>query len=295
MEHFRITYDGTALENHEMDVRALAPALLAVGDLLENANRVLNGDNAKVSINVRGSMKTGSVAIDFSSAQTILSQIVDLFSSKEVTAAATILALLGMSAKDLGVGMIQVIKWLRGRKITSIRTVGQKAIISVDDEALETEAKVIDLLRDYQLRLALEAMLEPLEKEGIDTLAIGSDTMFREVITSSQRPWFIAPPPAAQELDQITYEKTLQIERIEFNKENKWRFTDGSSSFYAVITDPAFLDKIATGSAAFSASDTLKVRIVEHQRLEEGKLKSSYQISQVFDHQKTVAQIALDF
>jgi len=34
-KHFRITYDGPALASHEMDVRELAPALLAMSDLLK--------------------------------------------------------------------------------------------------------------------------------------------------------------------------------------------------------------------------------------------------------------------
>ncbi|TSE29044.1 hypothetical protein [Tepidimonas charontis] len=35
MSNVRITYDGPALDAHAMDVRALAPALMAFGDLCE--------------------------------------------------------------------------------------------------------------------------------------------------------------------------------------------------------------------------------------------------------------------
>ncbi len=37
----RIAYVGEALENGEMEVRDLVPALLAFSDLVENANRAL--------------------------------------------------------------------------------------------------------------------------------------------------------------------------------------------------------------------------------------------------------------
>ncbi len=48
MERFHLVYDGPALQEHQMDVRALAPALLSVGNLVEQANEIFNGDRAKV-------------------------------------------------------------------------------------------------------------------------------------------------------------------------------------------------------------------------------------------------------
>lgn len=62
-EHFRIIYDGEALAFSEIDVRTLAPALLAIGDLLEAATFAMNGDKVKPQVNVRGSFKTGCLAL----------------------------------------------------------------------------------------------------------------------------------------------------------------------------------------------------------------------------------------
>jgi hypothetical protein len=49
---FTLTYDGRALQIHEMDVRDLAPAMLAVGELFDPMNVLLNGETAEVQINV---------------------------------------------------------------------------------------------------------------------------------------------------------------------------------------------------------------------------------------------------
>ena len=49
---FTLTYDGRSLQSHEMDVRDLGPAMLAVGELFDAMNVLLNGETAEVQINV---------------------------------------------------------------------------------------------------------------------------------------------------------------------------------------------------------------------------------------------------
>lgn len=102
MSNFRLTYDGPALESSEMDVRELAPALLAAGDLLDAATRALNGERAKPQINVRGSFKVGSFGIDFTLVADWAVAVKDIFASDTATAlanASAILALLGLVGK----------------------------------------------------------------------------------------------------------------------------------------------------------------------------------------------------
>lgn len=56
----RIAYNGPALSNGEMDVRDLAPALLAFADLVNKANTIIGGEHAvKVLLN-QDSIQKGS-------------------------------------------------------------------------------------------------------------------------------------------------------------------------------------------------------------------------------------------
>ena len=63
---FHIIYDGPALKNNEIDVKDLAPSLLAISDAIEEANKILNRGRAKVVLNIKASFKTGSFGVDLS-------------------------------------------------------------------------------------------------------------------------------------------------------------------------------------------------------------------------------------
>ena len=48
----RVAYDGEALAGHTMNVRDLGPALMALGEIFVEANKILNGDRAGVEVHV---------------------------------------------------------------------------------------------------------------------------------------------------------------------------------------------------------------------------------------------------
>lgn len=179
MSRFRVTYDGPALESSEMDVRELAPALLAIGDLLEASTRALCGDQVRPRVNVRGSFKTGSFGIDFTLATSLLGRMRDLLSGNESTAlanAVTILTALGIAAPKARKGLFAVLKWLRGREIQRVQMQDHTATLHVDGEQLEIDLSVLTLLRDVGVRQATEHVLAPLARDGIVIFATGTDT-----------------------------------------------------------------------------------------------------------------------
>lgn len=289
---FRITYDGAALISHEMDARELAPALLAISDLLEAANRALNQQRADMSVCVKGSFKTGCFGIDFSVTQKLTSQLIELFAGSASTAivnAAGIGSLIWMGKT----GLVNTLRWLRGRTITKVAEQGDYATIYSDTDSLTVEIRVLALLKDYEVRKALQAATKPLDREGIDTLAFGTDTEIIETITKAEMPWFIVPALEDEQLSETEYDTTLQISRIEWNEENKWRFTEGDASFYAIILDDTFLNKINKNEAVFSKGDILKVRIKKTQWLSGDKIHVQYFIMQVINHHSGSRQIRL--
>ncbi len=109
----RIAYDGEAVREGLMDVRDLAPALLEISALCDRANDLLNGDKAKISVNVRADFKTGSFAIDLDVVQKVFEHVKELLFGQAAQDAKYILEILGISA---GGGVIALYKWFRGKR-----------------------------------------------------------------------------------------------------------------------------------------------------------------------------------
>lgn len=126
----QLAYDGDALRTGSMDVRDLAPALLAVGVLCERSNDVLNQGRGKVSVKVRSDFKTGSFELSIDITQHLIEAARFLFSHKDqITTAKDLLTIIGLTGTGT-VSLFQLIKWLRGRKAikTTVLESGQVRI-----------------------------------------------------------------------------------------------------------------------------------------------------------------------
>jgi len=286
--HFSVKYDGPALVTHEMDVRELAPALLALADMLKAANHALYGEKADIQVNVKGTFKGGSFGIDLTAVQTVYEQLTSLLAGQGPTAGANLLALLqGLGLiGGAAVGLIGLVKRIRGRRPTQIQYANNQVIITVTDEVI-TERIEVDLAtgklwQDKAVRRSLQQVVRPLMQDGIDLFAAGREGAPESVITRDELPWFTFDD-AAVELNSTTIEQVCLIESVTFKDDNKWKLNNGQT-FYAFMEDQSFLAAVSSGSIRFGKGDRLRVlmRITQHDR--SGKLETSYHVVQVLDH-----------
>jgi len=295
MSTLRITYDGPALTSHEMEVRQLAPALHAIGDLLEHANRVLSGADSRISVSVKGSFKTGSFGIDLVLLQGWVRGVVDMFNTREAVAILGLLPMLGLSGKDAGKGLIGVIKWLRGRTITQVVRSDSHAKLIVDEDELEIELQVLYLLMDIETRRALDGVIrEPLSRNGVDLFASGTDSTIEVTVAHSESCWFAAPDATEQTISESESEERLQLVAVVFKDDNKWRFSDGASAFYAAILDEFFLSRVDKDEERFGKNDIFRVLIKRRHYLDaSGVLRQEISILEVIEHTPSARQIRL--
>lgn len=299
---FRIVYDGPALDTHEMDVRDLAPALLSLSDVLEEAGRSVYGKERRMSVKVNASFKAGSFGVDLIAQSTSLTnQIIDAFSGNNASAACNIISLIGfgyLTSKQTCKGLVQLIKWLGPKKINRIEPMFDgRTKIFIDDESEIFDSQVIDLYKNKKIRRALENVItKPLERDGINSFAVTIDSgkSFVEV-SKGESSFFKADSTEETIISESITERAIQPLDISFREGHKWQFSDGTSPFQASVSDEKFLKAIDEQSVTFAKGDLLLVDLKITQYLVEKGIKTSYEIVTVKKIINPQRQIDLPF
>ena len=132
---FSIAYDGAELveDVHSIDVQSLAPALLAFGKLIREANAQFNGKKSTAKVLVVSDFEHKCFNINFEVVVGVYEQIKTLLGSESVETAKKILEWLGLLGVGSGgtIGFLQYLKWKNGRKV-----IEAKAISDVDRSGL---------------------------------------------------------------------------------------------------------------------------------------------------------------
>ncbi len=300
-ENFNISYDGPALVSHEMDIKELAPALLSLGELFEEANKVLNGDRVKVSVNIKAT-SPGSLDISFALVQDILEATKNLFASDEVSAIVNAKELLGLLFVGCpgGIGLFKLIIWLKNRSIKNVVKIedGRFKLTTEDGEIQYTNEKEIKLFGLINIRKKIESVVKPLKRDGIDKIKITNicdGQVLESQVDKDSVNYFDAPKIDEEIIDEKEIEMSLQIVNLSFQKDGKWRFSDGNSSFFADVIDENFNNKIEGNEKVFAKDDLLKVIAIRRQSLSNGSIKTDYVIKNVLEHRSAAVQIKLPF
>ena len=290
----KLKYDGDALRSGVMDGRNLAPALLAITDLFEEANSSINPDNPKLVVRVRSEFQRGSFEITLEIVQGIIEQAIKLFNSDSINSLLNLVEVLG-----LGTGLFALLKKLKGKKPKSIIVIDEKTVIikTQAGEEFEILKAAVDLYANPKIRKAVKDSLGPLKEKGIDQFELDLGKNDKVGISKDELAHYEMPDD--EEFSEIINEtektQAFTIVSLAFKDDNKWRLSDGANTFFVTIHDYKFLEEVNANRIQFAKDDILKVKLKQIQWHTVSGLKTEYEVEQVLQHIKAQPQLKLPF
>lgn len=281
-EIFTVKYDGQALDNHEMDVAVLAPALMSLGKLTKAISEIASNGHYTATLSVKGNVKSGSIEIELvTQAVSLLKQMQDMFTGESATAIANFFGVATGISGALA-GIYALILRTRGASPSKVEKQGDTVIMHFESHSETVHHAVYHIYNNYEIRNHIYETLKPLDEQGITEFSIiqGQETLVK--VDESQLSNFV-PNNITTPLNENISEKILVLEGISFKEKNKWSFHDGQNSIKAIILDDDFLTEVDNGKR-FAKGDWLKVQLKTIQTEEAGKLKSSHEVIKVLEH-----------
>lgn len=300
-----INYDGPALSGGEMAVEDLAPALLAMGKLFEEANRVINGDKSNLSVRVKAGFIKGSFEVELHLIQGWIEYARDILVGPNATALAALCAFLGISGKDV-IGLFKLLKLSKGRQARKARVLedGNVELEFPNDSGepikIVAPRETVQLFRDVKVRKAAALAVKPLEKDGIDTISVRDSSCDKAsaiaVVNKDDLASFRPPENSDSLIISTPSTIAFSIVNLSFNEDGKWKLSDGQNLVWASIEDEDFIQAVDRNEVAFTKGDILLCDVIVQQWQTDSGLKTETRIVKVKEHRHpTSRQIDLPF
>lgn len=283
---WRVTYQGPALDTHEMDVRELAPALLALADIFDHIGAEVLGGQGVVQVRVHGSFLSGSFGVDLLLVQKLATQLMSFLTSKQMVSTEA-LAFVVRLFYDL----IRFLRKRRGREVLrfDLRE-GQYVTVFKDGTEIDVEETLVRLLQNDAAIDALRRVVAPLEREGIESVAFGTDHDVQEVVAKEEAAYIVPIDTPEEILIDEERKMALSLLSVVFKEDNKWRMSDGQTTLYVAMEDPVFLVRMDRGEA-FAKGDLLIGKVHVRQVQRNNRLHTDYSMIEVLEHRRVARQL----
>jgi hypothetical protein len=296
---FSVAYDGLEpVENHSIDVENLAPALLAFGKLIREANIEFNGKKSTSKVLVVSDFEAKCFHVNFEVIVSALQQIRSLLDSSEVSTAKTILEWLGLLGITGGGGTmtyLAYLKWKRGRRAEArhitdsdhtgtveVRVEGEHNSVTVHNHVwnLSENPRALRATRDAFLPLGQDGFEILRLKEG-DTTLSEIDAADVENIVASCNVGIEQAKETEPEIEETSAWLSVYSPVFDANAQN-WRFRLGTEVIYADITQTTIAaDALARGGSMTDDAYQVRLEITTEIDAKGNKKPPQYKIIQV--------------
>ncbi len=282
---FSISYDAdsSSFTDHSIDALQLAESIQSVAEMINQADKLLNGDDSTVKVMVTAPAKEGSLCIDF---ETILqtAQSVDII--KE-------LGFYAIGTAGFAGSALSVIQRLKKKKVIELEenTDTDEAVITVSGgDSINCTSTVAKLVTDPLIRQAINTLIQkPLEgKESPKFKIINDDN---EVVFNEAETETFTPLQARTLVKSATEtkESNISFTQVNFQGTSGWKMMYHGEKVSVKMEDEAFLIKVRDSQAKFSKDDLFVVKL-DITRTESPRGNTTrYSISKVIRHRAAEA------
>ena len=282
-DHLILEYKGPLVQSGRMDSRRVASQIVAFSDFLEVVSQTAFGQRVDVRTEIQG-FRGHSFDIDF--LFHVAGHVATMLSSTPASPKDVI---------DLIKNTMSLWKHLGGKppKAMNHAESGAQLVVVENNygQIMQVSNSVINVVSNPRAGEAVEKFVRlPLETNGLEAVAIRSPKHQERAQVEKRDAGSFMPVPMAQSLGDVEIETHLVIESPTFKDGNKWKFSDGQTSFFAKISDAEFLQSVDDGSERFGKGDTLKVRLRIQQESAAGRLSAERTVTKVLDHYQSRPQ-----
>jgi hypothetical protein len=276
-----IRYDGPALTGHEIDVQELAPALLALAEMVQLANRKFNGEATTMRVSVKADVEQRCFQLHIHIFQTLLQHAQHLFGTAEYKTAKEIAQDLDLIFPEgVGGGIFLLWRWLANRRkesppgtsFTTEQHGGNTTIVSGDGNNITVRSEVYLLASDPAVTELGRRVLRPLEQPGYETLSFHQKDVAAAVVEVSQEEasYFIEAPSlmppseaeaAADDDEHNEIHVTVFVKTQRNEGRAQWELKWGGRSEMVSIDDTPWLDDFQNGRVPHDLPLYLDVKI----------------------------------
>lgn len=279
--NFVIKFDGPAVDDHRIDVRALAPALIGLADAVAAAHMSV-GDATTLPPSLEiGPPDGGSFMAELSLAW---DSLVDLLTTDDAVATERAAALLLVFGGAVRWAVTRRRKGGRDRERVEDVGAGRVRVHYPDGTFIEAEASAGTVVENIDFNRAMLTATEPLRLEGVDSLEIQIDGEEPVEVEGQDRPTFNVEPQPDLIVSENHRILTVDIIKPSFRPGTKWRVTDGTTSFWVAIEDRSFQRQIEERRVRFAKGDRLTIEVHDVQVVDGDRLHTEHAVVRVLRH-----------